>query len=77
MRTLMILTLAFSLAGVLGALAYESQRKDWEAKLAQAEQRDETRFREIQRRHGAVAVATDWSHALRLNGETIRLRVKR
>ncbi|MBN1545843.1 MAG: hypothetical protein JW902_04205 [Syntrophaceae bacterium] len=36
-------------------------------------QRERVRFERIQRYHGAVAVATDWSHALRLNREVIRL----
>jgi hypothetical protein len=68
------LILSIFLAGVLVGQGYIHAKEEWQAQLVQADQRDDARFRKIQRKHGAVAVATDWSHALRLNGEVIRLK---
>ena len=70
----MATTLAVFLAGVLAGQAYDYTQEEWRARIAQEARRDQARFERIQRKHGAVAVATDWSHALRLNGEVVRLR---
>lgn len=62
---------------MLGAFVWQMCCRDqaaWEAELKQTVQYDQTRFRKIQRKHGAVAVATDWSHCVRLNGEVFKLR---
>jgi hypothetical protein len=61
----------FILAGVLVGQKVVHLKNEWNAQVARQIQIDRARFERIQRYHGAVAVATDWSHALRLNGERI------
>ena len=61
------------MAGVLVGQKVVHLKNEWNAQVVRQIQIDRARFERIQRYHGAVAVATDWSHALRLNGEVIRL----
>lgn len=62
---------------MLGAFTWQMCRRDqaaWEAELKQIVQYDRTRIRKVLRKHGAVAIATDWSHCVRLNGEVFKLK---
>jgi len=72
-RTLAVIFCVIFLAGVAGWQIIDHERATWGKRITREIQRERARFGRIQRYHGAVAVATDWSHALRLNGEVIRL----
>jgi len=70
-RNLTVMFCVIFLAGLTVWQAIGHERATWSAWITREIQRDRVRFERIQRFHGAVAVATDWSHALRLNGERI------
>jgi len=72
-RNLTVIFCVIFLAGLTVWQAIGHERATWGTRITREIQLEQARFERIQRYHGAVAVATDWSHALRLNGEVIRL----
>lgn len=72
-QALTVIFCVIFLAGLACWKIIDHERVTWGTRITREIQRDRARFERIQRYHGAVAVATDWSHALRLNGEVIRL----
>ncbi len=70
-QALTVIFCVIFLAGLACWKVIDHERSTWGLRIASEIQRERVRFERIQRYHGAVAVATDWSHALRLNGERI------
>jgi len=73
MRLLILAMLISFGIGVMVGHSMTYHQRQWNQSMAVYDKSVKDRFRRIQRKHGVVAVATDWSHCFRLNGEVIRL----
>lgn len=74
MKAFFLILVAVFFAGVVAGHSLKYNDTLWKNELVATKLKINKRFRQLQLKHGAVAVATDWSHCVRLNGEIIRLK---
>ena len=71
LRSIIIMSTVIILLGPSSLLGIVPRFTEYHGLISKA---DYQKYERLQRKHGAVAVATNFSHCVRLNGERIELR---